>query len=138
MLRIKLVKSVIGNTPRNRATVKALGLTKTQQTVEHEDNPVIRGMVHHVKHLLDVQVVDGTPKKSNRPNKHRRTVAAKPAAPRPKAQRPEVVEAKPAEKPAEKVEKPVKAETAAKPAAPKSKTAPKAAPKTSKPKSEEK
>lgn len=138
MLRIKLVKSVIGNTPRNRATVKALGLTKTQQTVEHEDNPVIRGMVHHVKHLLEVQVVDGTPKKSNRPNKHRRTVAAKPTAPRPRAQTPKVVEAKTAEAPAETVEKPVKAEKSAKPAAQKPKTAAKAAPKGSKPKSEEK
>ncbi len=57
MLRIKLVKSIIGNTPRNRATVKALGLSKTQQTVEHKDTPQIRGMIHHVKHLLKVEEV---------------------------------------------------------------------------------
>jgi len=60
MLRIKLVKSLIGNNPRNRATVAALGLRKMQQVVEHEDTPSIRGMIHHVKHMLVVEeVVDG-------------------------------------------------------------------------------
>jgi large subunit ribosomal protein L30 len=57
MLRIKLVKSIIGNTPRNRATVKALGLRKMQQTVIKKDCPEIRGMIHHVKHLLEVEEV---------------------------------------------------------------------------------
>lgn len=57
MLRIKLVKSIIGNTPRNRATVKALGLRKMQQTVEKQDCPEIRGMIHKVKHLLEVEEV---------------------------------------------------------------------------------
>jgi len=75
MLRIKLVKSVIGNVPRNVATVRALGLGKTGSTVEHEDNPVIRGMVHHVKHLLSVENIPGqVPVKSNRP---RRSTKAK-------------------------------------------------------------
>lgn len=62
MLRIKLVKSPIANKPKNRATVRALGLRKMHQTVEHEDNPVIRGMIHRVKHLLTVEVTDGKPK----------------------------------------------------------------------------
>jgi large subunit ribosomal protein L30 len=57
MLRIKLVKSVIGNTPANRATVKALGLRKMHQTVTHQDNPAIRGMIHKVKHMLSVEEV---------------------------------------------------------------------------------
>lgn len=57
MLRVKLVKSIIGNTPRNRATVKALGLRKMHQTVVHQDTPSIRGMIHHVKHLLEVEEV---------------------------------------------------------------------------------
>jgi large subunit ribosomal protein L30 len=57
MLRVKLVKSIIGNTPRNRATVKALGLRKMHQTVVHKDTPAIRGMIHHVKHLLEVEEV---------------------------------------------------------------------------------
>jgi large subunit ribosomal protein L30 len=58
MLRIKLIKSTIGHNPRLRATVQALGLGKLNTTVEHEDNPSIRGQVHHVKELL--LVVDTT------------------------------------------------------------------------------
>ncbi len=81
MLRIKLVKSPIGNTPRNRATIAALGLRKINQVVEHNDSPMIRGMIHHVKHVLEVTEAEGTPK-SNLANKRRGTavaVADKPA-----------------------------------------------------------
>lgn len=63
MLRIKLIKSIYGQIPRTRATVHALGLHKVDNVVEHDDSPEIRGMVHHVKHLLDVQQVDGEPVK---------------------------------------------------------------------------
>ncbi len=93
MLRIKLVKSPIGNVPRNRATVAALGLRKINQVVEHNDSPMIRGMIHKVKHMLVVEEVDGTPK-SNLANKRRGTssVAEKPAKParaaKPKAEKP--------------------------------------------------
>jgi large subunit ribosomal protein L30 len=59
MLRIKLVKSLFGQIPRTRATVAALGLKKMHHTVEQEDTPVIRGMIHHVKHLLLVETVEG-------------------------------------------------------------------------------
>lgn len=55
MLRIKLVKSPIAHHWRLRATVQALGLRKVGQTVEHEDNPSIRGQIHHVKELLLVE-----------------------------------------------------------------------------------
>jgi len=54
MLHIKLVKSTIGNNLRNRRTVIALGLRKVHQTVIKEDTPSIRGMIHHVKHMLEV------------------------------------------------------------------------------------
>jgi len=54
MLHIKLIKSTVGHNPRNRATVTALGLRKIRQVVYHEDTPTIRGMIHHVKFLLDV------------------------------------------------------------------------------------
>ena len=88
MLRIKLVKSPIGNTPRNRGTVAALGLRKINQVAEHADTPTIRGMIHHVKHLLEVTEAEGTPK-SNVANKRRGTAVAvveKPAkAAKPKA-----------------------------------------------------
>lgn len=54
MLRIKLVKSPIANTPNNRKIVQALGLRKIHHTVDHNDTPAIRGMIHKVKHLLEV------------------------------------------------------------------------------------
>jgi large subunit ribosomal protein L30 len=59
MLRIKLVKSPIGHTSQNRSIVKALGLRKVQHTVEHEDTPSIRGMVHKIKNLLVVEEIAG-------------------------------------------------------------------------------
>lgn len=63
MLRIKLVKSTIGHNKRNRATVQALGLRKPHQVVEHDDTPTIRGMIQHVRALLLVEEVPGTPTK---------------------------------------------------------------------------
>lgn len=59
MLRIKLIKSPIGHTRKNRLTVAALGLRKVSQVVEHNDNPAIRGMIHKVKHLLSVEEIGG-------------------------------------------------------------------------------
>lgn len=101
MLRIKLVKSPIGNVPRNRATIAALGLRKVNQVAEHSDTPMIRGMVHKVKHLLEVTEVEGTPK-SNLANQRKGSkpaVAAAPAkAAKPKAAKTEeapAAEAKP-------------------------------------------
>ena len=52
-IEIKLVKSPIGYTKRQKATVKALGLKKLHQTVEKEDTPAIRGMINAVSHLLE-------------------------------------------------------------------------------------
>lgn len=72
MLRIRLVKSPIGNVPKNRATVRALGLKKLQQEVVLPDNAAIRGMVHQVKHLVTmVEDPDATPTVKPQP-KHRR------------------------------------------------------------------
>ncbi len=61
MLRIKLVKSTIGQKKKNRLIVDSLGLRKMNQVVEHPDNGAIRGMVHHVKHMLEVEVVADAP-----------------------------------------------------------------------------
>jgi large subunit ribosomal protein L30 len=46
---------VIGSKPAQRKTVEALGLKKINQTVEHEDNVAIRGMVNVVSHLVTVK-----------------------------------------------------------------------------------
>jgi large subunit ribosomal protein L30 len=59
MLRIKLVRSTIGEKPRNRATVQSLGLRKMHQTVEIEDTPAMRGMAFQVKHLVTVTDENG-------------------------------------------------------------------------------
>lgn len=56
-LRITYKKSVIGYDERQRATIKALGLRKLNQSVEHDDNEVIRGMVNKVSHLVVVEEV---------------------------------------------------------------------------------
>ncbi len=56
-LRIQWVKSAIGYSKDQKATIRALGLHKLQQTVEHEDNPVMRGMIRKVNHLVKVEEV---------------------------------------------------------------------------------
>jgi large subunit ribosomal protein L30 len=53
-LRLELVRSVIGGTARQRATVIALGLRKMHQVVEQSDSPVTRGMVRKVSHLVRI------------------------------------------------------------------------------------
>lgn len=56
-LRITYSKSAIGYTEKQKATIKALGFSKLNQTVEHDDTPDIRGMVNRVSHLLTVEEV---------------------------------------------------------------------------------
>ncbi|MBQ3642504.1 50S ribosomal protein L30 [bacterium] len=53
-VKITLVKSLIGSTEKQRRVAKALGLTKKDQTVEHENSAVIMGMVKAIPHLLSV------------------------------------------------------------------------------------
>ncbi len=57
-LQITYKKSAIGYDQSQKATIKALGLNKLQQTVEHDDTPVIRGMINKVSHLVAVEEVD--------------------------------------------------------------------------------
>ena len=54
-LAITLTRSLIGRTEVQRETVKALGLRKMHQTVEHDDNASIRGMINRVSHLVTVE-----------------------------------------------------------------------------------
>ena len=54
-IKITLVKSPIGYNKRQKGTVSALGLKKINQTVEHEDTPVIRGMINKIAHLVQVE-----------------------------------------------------------------------------------
>jgi len=54
-LKVTQVKSVIGRPANQRATVRALGLKRINDTVEQADTPVIRGMIFKVKHLVKVE-----------------------------------------------------------------------------------
>jgi len=55
MLKITLVKSMIGRPEKHRKVLRGMGLTKINRTVELEDSPSIRGMVHAVSHLVRVE-----------------------------------------------------------------------------------
>ncbi len=54
-LKITLVKSTIGQIPKTRATIKAMGLRKIRQTVELPDNEATRGQIQKVRHLIKVE-----------------------------------------------------------------------------------
>ncbi|MCL2373835.1 MAG: 50S ribosomal protein L30 [Treponema sp.] len=56
-IRIKLVRSVIGSLPKQRATVRSLGLRKIGSSTEQEASPVILGMVKVVAHLVSVEEI---------------------------------------------------------------------------------
>ncbi len=54
-VKITLTKSLIGNTQPQRKTVRALGLRRIGQTVEHSDSRALRGMILKVSHLISVE-----------------------------------------------------------------------------------
>ena len=56
-LKVTLVKSIIGAKPLHVKNIEALGLNKIRKTVEHPDNPQIRGMINKVKHLVEVEEI---------------------------------------------------------------------------------
>jgi len=54
-LKLTQVRSQIGQTQRHRGTLRALGLGKIGRTAEHDDTPVIAGMLRKVRHLVRVE-----------------------------------------------------------------------------------
>ena len=54
-LRITQVRSQIGQSGRHRGTLRALGLGKIGRTAEHEEGPVVAGMLRKVRHLVRVE-----------------------------------------------------------------------------------
>ena len=52
MLKVTLVKSMIGRPEKHRKVLRGMGLTKVNRTVELENTPAIRGMVDKVSHLV--------------------------------------------------------------------------------------
>jgi large subunit ribosomal protein L30 len=54
-LKVTLTKSIIGLSPKQEATVKALGLRRIRQHVTHDDTATVRGMIAKVPHVLEVE-----------------------------------------------------------------------------------
>ena len=54
-LKITLIRSKYGRRPDQRENLKGLGLRKIGQSVVREDNPMIRGMIRKVEHLVKVE-----------------------------------------------------------------------------------
>jgi len=50
-------RSGIGQSPRHRGTLRALGLGKIGRSREHDVNPVLTGMLRKVRHLVKVEEV---------------------------------------------------------------------------------
>ena len=53
-LRVRQIKSASGHRFDQAATVRALGIRRLNQSVEHNDTPQIRGMIFKVRHLIVV------------------------------------------------------------------------------------
>jgi large subunit ribosomal protein L30 len=56
-LHITQVRSAIGSKPKQRGTLRALGLRRINHTVVHSDRPEVRGMIARVPHLVRVEEV---------------------------------------------------------------------------------
>lgn len=56
-LEVRLIRSVIGSNPTQRATVEALGLGKINSYVVRDYDPVLEGMIKKVLHLIDIKEV---------------------------------------------------------------------------------
>lgn len=54
LIKIKLVRSLIGTPEAQRRVVRGLGLTKKDQVVEHFASATIMGMVNKVSHLVEI------------------------------------------------------------------------------------
>jgi len=54
-VRITYVKSAIGYNKKQKGTIEALGFRKLYQSVVHDDNAVVRGMIKKVSHLVEIE-----------------------------------------------------------------------------------
>jgi large subunit ribosomal protein L30 len=53
-IKIRQVKSASGHPRDQQQTIRALGIRRLHQVVEHNDTPQIRGMIFKVRHLVEV------------------------------------------------------------------------------------
>ena len=56
-LRITQTRSQIGQSERHRGTLRALGLGKIGRSADHQESPVVAGMLRKVRHLVKVEEV---------------------------------------------------------------------------------
>jgi large subunit ribosomal protein L30 len=56
-LRLTQVGSSIGQSPRHRGTLRALGLGRIGKTREHDETPALAGMLRKVRHLVKVEQI---------------------------------------------------------------------------------
>ncbi len=54
LMKIKLIRSTIGASPKQKRNLQALGLKRMNQVKEVPDNPCVRGQVRRVNHMLEV------------------------------------------------------------------------------------
>jgi len=58
-LKITQVKGLVGTKPKQRDSMRSLGLKRIGQTVVREDNPIVRGQINTVRHMVEVEEVGG-------------------------------------------------------------------------------
>ncbi|MCG7258473.1 MULTISPECIES: 50S ribosomal protein L30 [unclassified Corynebacterium] len=58
-LKITQVKGLVGTKPQQRDSMRSLGLKRIGQTVVREDNPIVRGQINTVRHMVEVEEVAG-------------------------------------------------------------------------------
>ncbi len=58
-LKITQMRSTIGSKENHKRTVRALGLKRIRDSRMHEDTPQVRGMILRVRHLIQVEEVEG-------------------------------------------------------------------------------
>lgn len=58
-LKITQIKGLVGTKPKQRDSMRSLGLKRIGQTVVREDNPIVRGQINTVRHMVEVEEVAG-------------------------------------------------------------------------------
>ena len=56
-LKVTLVKSMIGRPEKHRQVLRGMGLNRLNKSVELQDTPAIRGMIHKVCHLVKAEEI---------------------------------------------------------------------------------
>ena len=56
-VKITLNRSLIGQKPKARETVRSLGLKKINSSTERELNPMVEGMLHKIEHLVEIEEI---------------------------------------------------------------------------------